>query len=165
MDPLLESPAFWPDFHQRFTASWRDGLLQPLPDHYEVRIDERLSLVGEDLERQDMLPDLSVSQLHPLPSELGTEATAVLVENEPATLRLKYQPLEAEAYLKVLHRPDASLIAVLELLSPTNKSGVGRIAYMTRRNELLQESVHLVELDLLLGGSRLPTEGKLPAGD
>jgi hypothetical protein len=64
-----------------------------------------------------------------------------------------------------VHRPDASLIAVLELLSPTNKEGDGRQLYLEKRNELLRETVHLVELDLLLGGKRLPIKGKLPPGD
>jgi hypothetical protein len=165
MDPFLESPAYWRDFHQSFITYWRDWLLDHLPDHYEVRIDERLSVVNEGLECEDVLPDLSVSQSHPLPRQLvPTTATAVL-DIEPATLRLKYLEVESEAYLKVLHRPDASLIAVLELLSPTNKSGEGRRDYLLKRHELLQEPIHLVELDFLLGGTRIPTHEKLPAGD
>jgi glycerate 2-kinase len=77
MDPFLESPAYWRDFHQSFITYWRDWLLDHLPDHYEVRIDERLSVVEEGPGgRKDMLPDLSVSQAHPL-HPVSEVATAV----------------------------------------------------------------------------------------
>lgn len=165
MDPFLESPAYWRDFHQSFITYWRDWLLDHLPDHYEVRIDERLSVVDEEAERKDVLPDLSVSQTHPLPNQRIPESTIALLDMAPVTLKLKYLEAEPEAYLKVLHRPDASLIAVLELLSPTNKASDGRRDYLIKRDELLKESVHLVELDLLLGGRRLPVKGRLPAGN
>src|SRR5262249_30391449 len=49
------------------------------------------------------------------------------------------------------------LIAVLELLSPSNKRpGADREQYLTKRAELIASSAHLVELDLLPGGPRLP---------
>jgi len=54
---------------------------------------------------------------------------------------------------------------VIEILSPTNKSGLGRGQYLQKRRELLDQPVHLVEVDLLLGGKRLPMGGRLPAGD
>ncbi len=165
MDPFLESPAYWRRLHQCFITYWRDWLLDHLPDHYEVRIDERLSVVDEEAERKDMLPDLSVSQSYPLPHQLVHEAAVAVLDKEPVTRQLKYLQTAPEAYLRVLHRPDASLIAVLELLSPTNKSGQGRRDYLLKRQELLQEPVHLVELDLLLGGTRLPIKGKFPVGD
>src|SRR5262249_49282480 len=62
-------------------------------------------------------------------------------------------------------RPDRSLVAVLELLSPTNKSGEGFQEYRAKRKADLQQKVHLVELDLLVGGTRLPLLRPLPAGD
>src|SRR3954471_15351967 len=112
-----------------------------------------------------MLPDLSVSQSYPLPEKVPSATAVATLDREPVTLGLEYAEEETESFLRVLHRPDASLIAVLELLSPTNKEGAGRLSYLEKRNDLVRENVHLVELDLLLGGSRLPTEGKLPAGD
>jgi hypothetical protein len=166
MDPYLESPAYWRDFHRRFMTYWCDWLIDHLPDHYEVRIDERLSVVQEDESgRKTMLPDLSVSQSHPLPEKLVPETAISTLEKEPVTLRVRYVEEEPEAFLRIVHRPDAALIAVLELLSPTNKEGVRRLSYLEKRNELLREAVHLVELDLLLGGTRVPVEGPLPPGD
>ncbi len=166
MDPYLEHPAYWRDFHQSFITYWRDWLLDHLPDHYEVRIDERLGVVAEvNGDGRTMLPDLSVSQSQPLPREVPAETAVATLEREPVRLNVSYADEVTESFLRVFHRPDASLIAVLELLSPTNKEGDGRQVYLLKRNELLRETVHLVELDLLLGGKRLPIRGKLPPGN
>ena len=45
MDPYLEDPAFWSDFHARFITYWSDALSDCLPDNYEARIDEKVRLV------------------------------------------------------------------------------------------------------------------------
>jgi hypothetical protein len=65
----------------------------------------------------------------------------------------------------VLYRPERSLVAVLELLSPANKENRGRREYLAKRQTLLQQKVHLVELDLLRGGRRMPLSEPLPEGD
>ena len=52
---------------------------------------------------------------------------------------------------------------MLELLSPSNKTGPDRAQYLSKRDDILRQEVHWVELDLLLGGRRLPIGGK-PAG-
>ena len=47
MDPYLENPAFWSDFHATFssTTGVKGWLTKCFPDSYEVRIDERVNLV------------------------------------------------------------------------------------------------------------------------
>jgi hypothetical protein len=70
-----------------------------------------------------------------------------------------------ESYIEILHQPDRTLVAVLELLSPANKENPGRAHYLVRRDALLVQQIHLIELDLLLGGTRLPFRKPLPPGD
>ncbi len=127
MDPYLESPALWSDFHASFITYWRDALIDCLPDNYEARISWKVYHL------QLVLPHR--------------------------------QPLEHKRHIEILHRPDRTLVAVLELLSPANKEEPGRTLYLARRNALLHHPVHLVELDLLLKGQRLPLEDPLPPGD
>ena len=67
--------------------------------------------------------------------------------------------------VRILHRPDQSLVGVLEMLSPTNKTGDGFAEYCAKRQAILQQNTHLVELDLLLAGRRLPLARPLPKGD
>jgi hypothetical protein len=130
MDPFLEHPGYWRDFHESFITYWRDWLLDNLPDHYDVRIDERLGVVEEGGPGKAMLPDLSVSQAHPLPERPAPEVAPSPLDLEPVTLTIQYAEEQTEAFLRVFHRPDASLVAVLELLSPTNKAGEGRQLYL-----------------------------------
>jgi hypothetical protein len=70
-----------------------------------------------------------------------------------------------ETYIEVLQRPERSLVAVLELLSPSNKHDPGRTEYLSKRNAIFHQSIHLIELDLLLGGRRLPYKKPLPPAD
>src|SRR4051812_2008393 len=70
MDPYLEHPGYWRDFHQSFITYWRDWLADNLPDHYDVSIDERLGVVQEYGSGKAMLPDVSITQSEALPEEL-----------------------------------------------------------------------------------------------
>lgn len=70
-----------------------------------------------------------------------------------------------EAYIEILQRPEMALVAVLELLSPWNKTEPGFGEYLAKRNALFRQDVHVIELDLLLGGRRLPLGKSLPEGD
>jgi hypothetical protein len=54
------------------------------------------------------------------------------------------------------------LVAAIEFLSPTNKRGPGRKQYLRKRLHILHSTAHLIELDLLRRGRRLPWTGELP---
>lgn len=55
-----------------------------------------------------------------------------------------------------------TLVTTIEILSPWNKRGQGREEYLEKRRKLLRSSSHLVEIDLLLRGKRLPMKDALP---
>lgn len=55
------------------------------------------------------------------------------------------------------------LVTAIEILSPTNKRGEGRAEYLAKRRRLLLSSAHLMEIDLLRGGERVPMQQPLPA--
>ena len=48
------------------------------------------------------------------------------------------------------------------MLSPTNKRGDGREEYLERRGRFLRSAAHLVEIDLLRTGQRVPMRQALP---
>jgi hypothetical protein len=131
MDPYLETPALWADFHASFIVYLADALLQGLPDNYEARIryaEKRMRYI-EELQH-------------------------IEIEDETRVRRID-----------IWRRPDHKPVAVLELLSPFHKEEPGRTFYLNKRRALIYHSIHLVELDLLLKGQRLPLEEELPAGD
>jgi hypothetical protein len=165
MDPYLETPALWADFHARFTTYWCDALIECLPDNYEARIDEKVHLIERSLPPRDkrLEPDVAITQRRP--TLTPSPPSAGVATLEPVTLSLVIEEESHERHIEILHRPDHRLVAVLELLSPSNKEEPGRTLYIGKRNALIYHPVHLVELDLLLKGQRLRLAEELPAGD
>ncbi len=163
MDPYLEDPAFWPDFHATFVPVWRELIANRLPDNYEVRLDEQLKLIELPTgARRSIRPDIGVFQ-HDRPATQSSDSSTATIE--PAILTLPAVVEVRDIWIEIYHRPERRLVTVMELLSPSNKQGSGRGQYMLKRNGLIMEGVHLVELDLLREGERLPTQEPLPAGD
>ncbi len=70
-----------------------------------------------------------------------------------------------ENYLKIVHRPERALVAVLGPLAPNNKVEPGFGQYLAKRDTLSRSPVHLIEMDFLVGGRRLPMERALHPGD
>ncbi len=163
MDPYLEDQHYWPDFHHRFIDYCCDALADRLPDNYEARIDEWISLVEDpEVRPRDLKPDLAIAHQQGKTNPRASTSGATL---EPVVVPLLMSDPHRQGYIKILHRPDRSVVAVLEVLSPTNKSGEGRGEYIGKRNALLNQPVHLVELDLFRQGRRLPMRAPLPQGE
>lgn len=77
--------------------------------------------------------------------------------------RVERSPKRSIAILDVVER---RLVAAIELLSPSNKRvGGGREEYLQRRETFLVGNAHLIEIDLLRRGTRLPMAGPLPLAD
>jgi hypothetical protein len=110
-----------------------------------------------------MRPDLAKVQR--LASSPAPQAAAGALALEPVSVPVAILEEFRQAYIEILHRPSRTLVAVLELLSPGNKAEPGRGDYLVKRNAIFRQPVHLVELDLLVGGRRLPMARRLPAGD
>jgi hypothetical protein len=129
MDPYLEDPTFWSDFYASFITYWRDALSDCLPANYEARIDEkgRLVEVAPASRRKLIEPDVALTQGSP--SRAPSPAPGGVATLEPVTLPLVIEDEERhERYIEILHRPERSLVAVLELLSPVNSPGRSRSA-------------------------------------
>src|SRR5260221_4499685 len=87
MDPYLETPALWSDFHASFITYWRDALIDCLPSNYEARIDEKVHLVEVSPPRSKRIePDVAVSQRRP--SQTPSPAPAGAANPETPTLSL-----------------------------------------------------------------------------
>jgi Protein of unknown function (DUF4058) len=166
MDPYLESPPFWSDFAPKFLTAISNHLLPLLLPRYDVRIEEYLMLTEEDHNLHRLRPDVSIAATENwMP---GNSAGGVALA-EPVVSELEYPEFEplTQRRLRVIHRPTERLVTAIELLSPANKSpGEGGLGtYLEKRAELLACQCHLIELDLLRGGQRLPMSGPLPPGD
>jgi hypothetical protein len=161
MNPYLEQPAVWQDFHQTFLALLRRVLRELVHSDYYIKVEEQLYIHELPADERRLLGkgDMTVTSARPR-SSAGTAAGAVL--EAPVYGRISSAvEIERHAFLEIRDRQQHELITVLELLSPSNKkSGADREQYLAKRREILASSVHLVELDLLRGGPRMPVEDR-----
>ncbi len=100
------------------------------------------------------------------PRHRGGPARGLATAVGPVTLDVEVDSLDEvrHSWVEIRVMPDLELVTVIEVLSRTNKVGEGRADYLTKRRKLKDGGVHLVEIDLLLGGHRVLSRG-LPAGD
>ena len=157
MDPYLEISGDWRDFHARFLNGCADTLADQLPENYVARIEEQFHILEFPEESEERrLPDVSISQTRP--SRIGGSAATTLPTLEPEFIPLVTTIVEEvkERWIEIRRRPDWTPVTIIELLSPTNKSGQGHSDYLYKRVSLIARSIHLIELDFLVAGRRPP---------
>ncbi len=165
MDPYLEAPDIWPDFHDAFAGQLRTDLNSLLPPPYYARLQSRpeigITMSSERVRR--IVPDLSVMrrQLREASVAYATAPVAVLeYPRQQATptidLRIASDPL-MHRFIEIRdgqrhHR----LVTLIEIVSPSNKlPGPDRRAYESKQMDILSSDANLIEIDLLRGGRRL----------
>lgn len=164
MDPFLEAQE-WEDFHTTFNTVLREYLGPTLEPDYLVRIERRIYVEAVGVEPESMRrADIAIVAVDsgPATGRRSHDAGSITAECELP------MPIERqETYLVIRDRETMKVVTVIEVLSPSNKrrNGDGRREYLTKRVEILSSPTHLVELDLLRGGMRLPVVGSLPPGD
>src|SRR5205807_6703361 len=99
-------------------------------------------------------------------SSAATVAQAtVATEQQPMKLTAFVEQEVRETYIEIFAtEPQHRLVTTIEVLSPTNKDrgGHGWNLYLRKRQAALVCAVHLVEIDLLRGGTRLPMRDPWP---
>jgi hypothetical protein len=107
-----------------------------------------------------LYPDLGIIETHPRHPLTSRSATL------PAPLEmetLSAVPLrEPHLWIKILDVKSRQLVTAIEVLSPANKQGKGRKKYLRKRQRLLESTAHLLEVDLLRRGQRVPMKEPLP---
>jgi hypothetical protein len=123
-------------------------------------------LTALDAEAPHLRPDVSVAQTSP---EAPRTEGAVATLTEIATAILVPLPDIEEVrhyFLEIRELTTQRVVTVIEMLSPFNKRiGDGRTEYLKRRNAILNSDAHLIELDLLREGERVPMGKPLPPAD
>jgi hypothetical protein len=165
MDPYLEHPARWTNFHDQLIVTLGHTIAPIIAPRYWVSIQERV-YIGEpgdtDFIRQlDHIrrPDVTISRVPGVSLESTLSATAI-AEAEPLTVYVPVREQIREKYLEITALPSYEVVTVIEVLSPTNKqAGDGRLEYETKRNEILLTDTHLIEIDLLRAGQPMRIDG------
>lgn len=167
MDPYIEGQ-IWTDFHTEALTSIRESLNSHLGPEYVALIEERVYVERYPaIDPRWIYPDVTLIDSGGQISNYGSGSTVDTAVLAPVSVLLPMPEEVHEVYLELRKRNSGEVVTVLELLSPTNKrvGSDGRAEYLAKRAAVLSSRTHLVELDLLRGGERLPMGEPMPAGD
>ena len=163
MDPYLEGD-LWTTFHIQLAVEIARQLTPLLLPRYLAFANQRqLTDTPEEvaIEATDVYPDVGVVETKPSP----LPAVGAALAEAPVKLTTVMPSLVPHSWVEIRDRAGRALVTLIEILSPTNKRGDGRQEYLRKRNKVLLSSAHLMEIDLLRKGKRLPMTRPLPTGD
>lgn len=150
MDPYIERPEIWPDFHDSLIAMIRGALNPFLRPRYAALTQDRLYVFESG---RPIYPDVGVIELSPRSERFSKGTVGVLEAEAPAVFDIDFEEIRIP-YIEILEPAAGNrVVTAIELLSPTNKApGEGRDFYIKKRKELWSANVNLIEIDLLRGG-------------
>ncbi len=161
MDPYLEGSE-WTSVHTELSSEIARQLAPLLRPKYVARTTRRfVSDAPEDVAilARGLYPDVGVYEAgrsHTLresivaPEKPPLELATVIPENIP------------QVTIEIRDVARRELVTAIEVLSPTNKRGEGYSEYLDKRQRILRSKAHLLEIDLLRRGRRVPMQEPLP---
>ena len=156
MDPYLENPEIFPDFHDSFITYLRETLQPSLPPPYYAALGRRVWIAAS---RRSRGPDVHVLRkgVERKAPSIGASTLAVVGERVSRRFAVKVVSDEyREPFVEIYASIDGTrrLVTSIEVLSLSNKTSgeQGRELYPRKQKELLGSQVNLVEIDLLRGG-------------
>ena len=162
MDPYLEGLH---SVHHQLSAEIARQLAPKLrpkyfpftEEYFVLDLPEGLAVVTSEV--RHVYPDVGVVKTGSgLPGQSGAVAApAPLTLATVMPARVPHVTIE----IRDVHRRE--LVTVIEVLSPANKRGEGYRTYLAKRQSLLLSTAHLLEIDLLRWGERVPMRQSLPS--
>jgi hypothetical protein len=160
MDPYLEGST-WMNFHGQLCAEIARQLGPRLRPRYVALLTERFVTEipeGLAITTASLSPDVGMVEHSSWVA--GTQHHGV------ATAPLHLTTVIPEPVLhfsvEIRDRAENRLVACIEVFSPTNKHGDGYLEYQRKPNRVLNSTAHLLEIDLLSQGQRIPMRDPLP---
>ncbi len=175
MDPYLEGSE-WSSVHLELSSEIARQLSAKLRPKYIVRANRRFVTETWDdiaITTGNIYPDVSLfdstwsgnmPELMLTDSKgfqnLGLELATIAAPLQMTTL---IPERVAQVTLEIRDVAQRALVTAIEILSPTNKYGEGYQEYLNKRQRILHTPTHLIELDFLRRGKRVPMQQPLPA--
>jgi Protein of unknown function (DUF4058) len=158
MDPFLENPGIFSDFHDSFITYLRENIQANLPPAYYAALGRRIWI---EASRRSIEPDVHVlrsgtearSRARSSPGSAAAVATGTA--SRPVVVRVLHDEFR-EPFVEIYADTPGGkrLVTSLEVLSLSNKTPGehGRELFLRKQKELLASKANLVEIDLLRGG-------------
>jgi Protein of unknown function (DUF4058) len=164
MDPYLEGE-MWSTFHHQSAVQIARALIPQLVPRYYAYTEKYENAVdpeeiGIALSPEAFYPDISVARTAARGGRRSASKNLTLAV--PLKLDTVLTIPTNHFWIKILDRKERQLVTAIEFLSPTNKRGNGRKLYLKKRRRLLLSQAHLMEIDLLRTGLRVPMATRLP---
>ena len=167
MDPYLEGE-LWQEFHETLAGPIRALLMPLLAPTYVALLAKRYVLDRPALGVFDIPPSRAVyPDVHVVP--VRGAASVAVAEAAPDAPGVTTPSAELPNYveapqlsIEIRDVAQRRLVDVIEIISPANKYGEGAREYLDRRRELLRADVHLLEIDLVRQGARIPLADTAP---
>ncbi|MGF1496258.1 MAG: DUF4058 family protein [Elainellaceae cyanobacterium] len=150
MDPYLEHPRSWSNFHHRLITAIAISLGPRLRPKYRVVVEEAIyQTAGQDSVLVGV-PDVAVHQAKRYSTNSPEEGGNGVALTQPILVELPMPEVVRQGYLEVQDVVTSEVVTVIEVLSPTNKRpGEGRRTYEAKRQTVFASATNLVEIDLL----------------
>lgn len=164
MNPYFERAGIWRGFHNRFLVYLQDAIAEVLDPHYYVEYEESLYIDDAD-ERSRLFAVADVTLVEKHEAEVESHASDAFSAPVMGTILRTSRVRRKRRWLTIRDAANRKIVTVIEMFSPSDKSpGRNRTRYLAKRERILDSSAHLVEIDFLRGGQRMPIQG-LPASD
>jgi hypothetical protein len=161
MDSYLEGSE-WVSVHAELSSEIARQLAPKLRPKYIVRTIRRFITETPDdiaIATGDIYPDVMVSKIAEQSERYENVVTLAPAPIQIATVIPTRVP---QVSIEIRDVAQRELVTAIEVLSPTNKRGDGYGEYLDKRRRLLYSTAHLIEIDLLRKGRRVPTQAPLP---
>jgi hypothetical protein len=171
MDPYIEFRGLWGYFHDALIGELRRAVAAVLPERYVVRYAERtyVEFVDSDLigvHNKQVIPDVAVERVGPANgAAIRGGGGVAIAEPETLTMHGLVESEQREIFLEISQLdPERRLVTSIEVLSPSNKlyGSPGWQLYNEKRRLFLNGCAHLIEIDLLRNGRRMPMREPWP---
>jgi hypothetical protein len=161
MDPYLERDGLFHEFHQRFIPRLAELLLPKIAPKYLATLDSHVYLHEFAADQRHLIGRFDVAVTH-VGGELSVQSPGTATQSVLGTVPVPVLE-EVDSFVELRERDGMEVVTVIELLSLANKkSGSDREQYLGKRAKYLKSGVHLVEIDLLRRGPRMPQNGLPP---
>jgi hypothetical protein len=156
MDPYLENPEIFPDFHDSIITYFREALQARLPEPYFAVLGRRVWI---EVSHRSIGRDVEVRRTSGRSPRRAEPAGGLAVANapvvRPVVVKVAHDEIR-EPFIEIYarHEEGKRLVTSIEVLSLANKTPGehGRELYRRKQKEILASRVHLVEIDFLRGG-------------
>lgn len=158
MDPYLEGDE-WTSFHAHLATEIARELTPKLRPKYVALPQRRFDVADEgSVAIETIYPDVGVAAVDASTAQPRAQASTAA----PCVLETVLEDRVPHLWVEIRDVAGRTLVTTIEILSPWNKRGQGREEYLEKRRSILRSSSHLVEIDLLRRGRRLPMKDPLP---